>query len=160
MGPSPNLRPTVTTSPQRRNESRQGVRSEDSSTDRESNPSPVARPRASRAAAGDNFLSIMKLQMIQDKEDQKQDQLIRAEERKETMRMESNRREERIEDRRTMERMFMMAVGGFAASQNKSSKKKKRARRTVEYLSSLESESDEELSIEEVTPFNRKDNRK
>ena len=76
------------------------------------------------------------------------------------MRMESNRREERIEDRRTMERMFMMAVGGYAASQNESSKKNKRPRRTVEYLSSLDSESGDELSIEEVTRISRKDNRK
>ena len=160
LGPNPNLTPNVTRSPQRRNEARRGMRSEDSATDRESNPSPVARPRASRAAAGDDFLSIMKLQMMQDKEDRKNDQLIRAEERKEQMRMESNRREERIEDRRTMERMFMMAVGGYAASQNESSNKNKRPRRTVEYLSSLDSESGDELSIEEVTRISRKDNRK
>ena len=72
------------------------------------------RPRSSRAAAGDDFLAIMKMQMIQDREERKEDRRLKEEAMREARREEQMRREERDEDRRNTERMFEMAVGGMA----------------------------------------------
>ena len=79
----------------------------------DSSVSPL-RPRSSRAAAGDDFLSIMKLQMIADREERKEDRRLKEETLRETRREERLRREERSEDRRNTERMFAMAMGGIA----------------------------------------------
>ena len=73
------------------------------------------RPRSSRAAAaGDDFLAIMKMQTIQDREEQKEDRRLKNEQMREARREERLRREEQSEDRQNAERMFAMAVGGMA----------------------------------------------
>ena len=82
-------------------------------TGSDSSISPL-RPRSSRAAAGDDFLAIMKLQMIADREERKEDRRLKEESLREMRREERLRREERSEERRNTERLFVMAMGGIA----------------------------------------------
>ena len=93
----------------------------------DNNTTPIVRQRPSRAAAGEDFLSIMRMQMTQDREDHKEERIVRAEERRDAIRVENMRREERDNDCKSMENMFMMAVGGFAAYSNKSKKRNSQA---------------------------------
>ena len=72
------------------------------------------RPRSSRSAAGNDFLAIMKIQMIQDRAERKEDRILKVEAMREARREERIRREERAEDCRNFERMFAMAIGGMA----------------------------------------------
>ena len=79
----------------------------------------------------------MKMQMLQDREERKEDRRLQEEAMRETRREERVRREERAEDRRNTERMFMMAVGGMANYFNnqepKRRSKKSRGRKKLRF---------------------------
>ena len=72
------------------------------------------RPRSSRATAGNDFITTMKIHMIQDREERNEDRRLKNESMREARREEHLRREKRSEDRQNTERMFVMALGGMA----------------------------------------------
>ena len=66
-------------------------------TDDDVSVSPL-RPRLSKAAAGNDFLAIMKMQMILDRAGRKEDRRLKPEEMREARREDQIKREEQAED--------------------------------------------------------------
>ena len=91
---------------------------------------PSLRPRTPRASPNDDFMNIIKLQMMQEKEERMETARIYDREREERRQLEEQRIEERCqleeqqieerkEDRRSMEWMILLAITGYVGNQRK-----------------------------------------